>query len=221
MAAMLATAMALALRAATAAFEKVVMHSPDGPVRHQAAALLQQLRGHWPHALLLHGQAGIGKLRFAQHLAQGLLCEAQQRHPDDLWLNCLLGQYWEKENPQVAVGYFRAAVAIRPKSDELWSRLGIALSDSGDAEGAVAAFRQAVTLNPNSAAAREFTTALTQSGRLEEARAAWAKRLELDPPEHEAWFGYADRPRSLASKSSSRGKLWKERRLHGRRRRTV
>ncbi|WP_233801319.1 DNA polymerase III subunit delta' [Paraburkholderia sp. HP33-1] len=39
---------------------------------------LQQLRGHWPHALLLHGQAGIGKLRFAQHLAQGLLCEASQ-----------------------------------------------------------------------------------------------------------------------------------------------
>ncbi|MDE1184341.1 DNA polymerase III subunit delta' [Paraburkholderia sp.] len=37
---------------------------------------LQQLRGHWPHALLLYGQAGIGKLRFAQHLAQGLLCEA-------------------------------------------------------------------------------------------------------------------------------------------------
>lgn len=38
---------------------------------------LQQLRGQWPHALLLHGQAGIGKLRFAQHLAQGLLCESQ------------------------------------------------------------------------------------------------------------------------------------------------
>jgi DNA polymerase-3 subunit delta' len=41
---------------------------------------LQQLRGHWPHALLLHGQAGIGKLRFAQHLAQGLLCEAPQHN---------------------------------------------------------------------------------------------------------------------------------------------
>ena len=40
---------------------------------------LQQLRAHWPHALLLHGEAGIGKLKFAQHLAQGLLCEAQQR----------------------------------------------------------------------------------------------------------------------------------------------
>ncbi|MGH8778580.1 DNA polymerase III subunit delta' [Paraburkholderia sp.] len=37
---------------------------------------LQQLRAHWPHALLLHGQAGIGKLRLAQHLAQGMLCES-------------------------------------------------------------------------------------------------------------------------------------------------
>ncbi|MBN3819706.1 DNA polymerase III subunit delta', partial [Paraburkholderia sp. Se-20369] len=39
---------------------------------------LQQLRAQWPHALLLHGQAGIGKLRFAQHLAQGFLCETPQ-----------------------------------------------------------------------------------------------------------------------------------------------
>ncbi|POM21608.1 DNA polymerase III subunit delta' [Burkholderia cepacia] len=39
---------------------------------------LQQLRAQWPHALLLHGQAGIGKLQFAQHLAQGFLCESPQ-----------------------------------------------------------------------------------------------------------------------------------------------
>jgi DNA polymerase III subunit delta' len=36
---------------------------------------LQQLRPQWPHALLMHGEPGIGKFQFAQHLAQGLLCE--------------------------------------------------------------------------------------------------------------------------------------------------
>ena len=144
--------------------------------------------------LILSGLGGIllwDDERREESLA--LLREAQQRHPDDLWLNYLLGQYWEKENAQAAVGYFRAAVAIRPTSDEIWTRLGIALRDSGDANGAIAAFRQAITLNSSSDAAREFTTALIQSGRLEEARAAWAKRLEVDPrPEHDAWFGYAE-----------------------------
>ena len=37
---------------------------------------VQALRGHWPHALLLYGQAGIGKVDFARELAQSLLCEA-------------------------------------------------------------------------------------------------------------------------------------------------
>ena len=46
------------------------------PWQHDDWDRLQRLRSQWPHALLLHGQAGIGKLRFAQHLAQGMLCEA-------------------------------------------------------------------------------------------------------------------------------------------------
>ncbi len=36
---------------------------------------LQALRTRWPHALLLHGLAGIGKVSFAQAIAHALLCE--------------------------------------------------------------------------------------------------------------------------------------------------
>lgn len=52
---------------------------------------LQQLRANWPHALLLHGRAGIGKLQFAQHLAQSLLCESplQNREPCGHCVACL------------------------------------------------------------------------------------------------------------------------------------
>lgn len=37
---------------------------------------LDALAERWPHALLIHGQAGIGKTAFAQHIGQALLCEA-------------------------------------------------------------------------------------------------------------------------------------------------
>jgi serine/threonine-protein kinase len=110
---------------------------------------------------------------------------------DDFWLNYLLGQYWEKESPLVAVGYFRAAVAIRPRNDDVHTKLGRALLDTGDAEGAIGAFRQSVVLNPNDAVAKDLAWALVPRGGLEEARAVWEKLLERDPPDHDSWYGYA------------------------------
>jgi serine/threonine-protein kinase len=142
--------------------------------------------------VVLSGLAGVMLADKYGNAALALLRESQQRHPGDFWINYLLGQFWYRDRPQEAVGYFRVAVAVRPTSDHAYLMLGRALRDSGDAEGAIAAFRQAGAFNPNSDAAKELTTALTQTGRLEEARAAWAKRLELDPPDHNSWYGYAE-----------------------------
>jgi serine/threonine-protein kinase len=139
--------------------------------------------------------SGLGGAMLAdkyKHDALALLQEAQRRHPGDFWINYLLGQLWCTERPQEAVRYFRVAVAIRPTSDQAYMMLGRALHDTGDAEGAIAAFRQAVAFNLNHAVAKDLARALAPRGRLEEARAAWEKFLARDPPDHNSWSGYAE-----------------------------
>jgi serine/threonine-protein kinase len=142
--------------------------------------------------VVLSGLAGALLADKYRDEALALLREAQRRHPGDFWINYLLGHACRMaEHPQEAVGYFRVAVAIRPTSDQAYRMLGRALHDTGDAEGALAAFRRAVALNPHSAVARDLATALASRGGLEEARAAWEKYLERDPPDHDSWYGYA------------------------------
>jgi serine/threonine-protein kinase len=140
--------------------------------------------------LLLSGLAG--RLSFMGKGAAIIefLRDAQQHHADDFWINFLLATLLEAEQPREAVGYYRAAVAIRPSSDQAYVKLGRALNLIGSTDEGIAAFRIAIKLNPHSEAAKEM--ALTYSGRLEESRAAWAKRLELDPADHDSWNGYAE-----------------------------
>jgi tetratricopeptide (TPR) repeat protein len=106
--------------------------------------------------------------------ALALLDEAQRHHPGDFWINYLLGHLWEKDRPQLAVGYFRVAVAVRPTSDEAYARLANALRDSGDADGADHAFRRAMELNPSAAIARDVAGSRAPRGGLEEVRVTWA-----------------------------------------------
>jgi len=95
---------------------------------------LQQLRSHWPHALLLHGQAGIGKLRFAQHLAQGLLCEAQQPNGEPCGHCVACGWFAQGNHPdyRIVVPEALAAVAGVPSADDKPDKAD--KDDGGDAK---------------------------------------------------------------------------------------
>jgi tetratricopeptide (TPR) repeat protein/tRNA A-37 threonylcarbamoyl transferase component Bud32 len=150
--------------------------SPEAMV--QPPALLSGLGG----ALLADGD---------REEAWTLLRRAQRQHPADFWMNYLLGLFLAQERPQEAVGYFRAAIAIRPASDQAYAQLGRALRQSGDADGAISAISEAVKLNPARAGIAELTKALAPLGRLEEARLVWEKMLRGEPKDHDSWYGYA------------------------------
>ena len=61
--------------------------------------------------------------------------------------------------------------------------LARALRDSGDADGAIPAFKKAIALNPDRAFVGELAKLLAPRGRLEELRVIWERLLERNPPE--------------------------------------
>ena len=79
---------------------------------------------------------------------QLLFQEVQRRHSEDFWINFLFGDCLLNDHPKDAVGYLSAAVGIRPDSAYAYMLLGRALLDTGDASGAITAFRMAISLDP-------------------------------------------------------------------------
>jgi serine/threonine-protein kinase len=134
--------------------------------------------------------------------ARALLRAAQRLHPEDFWINFQLGYFLQQDHPLEAVGYFRAAVAGRPNNSPALTLLGRALCATGDADGAIVAFRKAITLNPNRSGSRDLAKVLAPRGGLEEVRVDWEKILEDNPPDYDTWYGYAQLCAFLGNKDA-------------------
>jgi serine/threonine-protein kinase len=118
--------------------------------------------------------------------AVALLRQAQRRYPGDFWLNFELGYELavalQPPRPEEAVGYFRAAVALRPASAAAHNELGAALEEKGDREGAIAEYRKSIELDPKwGAAYTNLGNALDLSGDFPGAVAEYRKALALEP----------------------------------------
>jgi tetratricopeptide (TPR) repeat protein len=83
-----------------------------------------------------------------------LLRAAQERHPEDFWLNCALGEALRVRKPAEAVGFYRAALAARPTVAEVYNELGAALLRQGQVDEALRVCRKASQLAPTFAGAR-------------------------------------------------------------------
>jgi tetratricopeptide (TPR) repeat protein len=139
-----------ALAVYDAAKREELLTAPEA--RYQPPILVAGLVG-----LLIRGPQG--------EAAQALLHQAQQRHPEDFWINYQMGYLLQEERPREAAGYLRAAVASRPDSSQAQILLGRALRDAGEADEAITAFRKAITLNPNRTGARDLARVLAPGAR--------------------------------------------------------
>jgi tetratricopeptide (TPR) repeat protein len=112
-----------------------------------------------------------------------LLRRAEERHPQGFWLNFDLG--WalaEGKKPGEAVGFYRAALALRPGTYAVYTNLGVALADKGHLDEAIACYHKAIVLDPKSSPVHtNLGLALERKGRLDEAIACFRRAIALDP----------------------------------------
>jgi serine/threonine-protein kinase len=119
--------------------------------------------------------------------------QAYRHHPNDFWINYYLGMALRHARaPAEAIGYYRAAVAIRPDSVAAHITLANALHDNAlkdrtvpearQLEEAITEYRLALALAPEVALAHDnYGLALYHKGELEEAIKAYRRAIELDP----------------------------------------
>ena len=121
--------------------------------------------------------------QFDKPAAVAFLRQAQQRHPDDFWINHQLAfSLTICKPPQLeeAIGYYRAAVALRPQSPGVHVNLGAALKDKGRLDDAIAEYREAIRINKDYAGAHNnLGNALRDKGQLDDAIAEYREAIRI------------------------------------------
>jgi tetratricopeptide (TPR) repeat protein len=114
-----------------------------------------------------------------------LIClrRAQAQYPADFWLNFNLAHALSRAgNPAEAIGFYRAALAIRPGSSVVYNNLGADFTDQKRFADAIEAYGKAIDLDPKNAGLpyANLGRALYQQGKVAEAIEAFNKAIEID-----------------------------------------
>src|SRR5262249_43268960 len=122
-----------------------------------------------------------------------LLSTVQARYPRDFWLNFELGSAWyECGQADEALGFFRAALAIRPDASPAHGGVGVSLLGMGRVDEAIGHCEHALNIDPNFAHAHNnlgcallakgrLDEAIGRLGRLDEAIGHFQETIRIDP----------------------------------------
>ena len=91
-----------------------------------------------------------------------------------------------------AVRALESLVALAPKAHESWMKLGDSLSALGRTKAAVESYREVIKRQPEFSAYKNLGDALLQSGRIEEAFAAFEAALDQHQGRSDADKSWAD-----------------------------
>jgi serine/threonine-protein kinase len=176
--------------------------SPEGGARRRLCdALLDKDAGRLRDLAADPGVAGwpasdacvlIDALQYHDEIAAALnVARASRRsHPDDVWVNLLLGRCLELQSPnrwEEAALYFQSAAALRPRCLGAYINLGGALVELRRYEEAERVFRDALSVQSDSAMAHNgLGAALLEQGKEAEAEREVREALRLRPDDAEA-----------------------------------
>ena len=153
----------------------------DEDLLQSALQVLQEARGRWPHDVLLAQM--LGDVHAALGMEEAAIGAYRQSGKSDveIWLQFgkrgAIRSNWEK-----ARGYYQRALLIDEKDGRVHNGLGEVAFADGDMGSALAAFRQALRLDPELAVAyANIGRVYLKHGRGLEAVAALEKAAELVP----------------------------------------
>jgi serine/threonine-protein kinase len=133
------------------------------------------------------------RLEVADGDAPAFLKRVQREHPADFWANLVLGDALVATAPVDAGGYYRAALASRPKAAVGYAALGDALNGQQLRDEATRYYRWAVELDPRYARGHtNLGNILKGAGPVDDAIACYRKALEADPDYAWAHFDLAN-----------------------------
>jgi serine/threonine-protein kinase len=92
-----------------------------------------------------------------------------------------------------AIRHVRVALTSEPEFGYLHAMLATNLEAKQEYDEALAEYRRAIDCDPTYLVAQQLLRQfLVRQGRLEEALESWTDSLARNPPEHDAWYGYAE-----------------------------